>query len=317
MSKETLVKIDEVMGRIRTHPEYSASINHEFIKYLIHAAHRHSAGLEFVPGENGVGYINNITRAGEILKEEGISLVSLSQLGHIIQPVKDGEPTPKRFRLTRVNHGYSSEPVEIPERMDNFSYFLNNTDLHPVRRATEAHLGLKRIHPYLDGNSRSARLLQNFCLEQRGYTPAIIQEDEKELYLNLVRNALNDRYRGRSSLEDLSLNERLFNYFIESKVLFSAKDLEKELAQNRIYQVDLSRLSRKSIAYTVAKTLRAIGQRKGIGGIRVSLKQGKNHGKQTLKVRGNIGKRDLELYLGKSSQKQDGFKYHVAPLTRC
>lgn len=315
MSKETLTKIDKIMGRIRTHPEYSACVSRDFTKYLTHAAHRHSAGLELVPGEDGMGYLKNITQAREVLREEGISTISLSKLGHIIQPAINGDPTPTRFRLTRVNHGYSSEPAEIPERIDNFAYFLNNTDLHSVRRATEAHLGLKRIHPYLDGNSRSARLLQNFCLEQRGYAPAIINEEEKELYHNLVRNALNDRYQGRSSLENLSLAENLFNDFIESKVLLSTRALEKEMRTNRIYEIDLSRLNGKETAYSVAKTLRSVGKRKNIGGIKVSLGNG-NHKRNNLTVQGNIGRADLKQYLEKLSKSQK-FRFKVIPLTNC
>lgn len=46
--------------------------------------------------------------------------------------------------------------------------------LHPVENAALLHLNLATIHPFVDGNGRTARLLMNLALLQSGYPVTII-----------------------------------------------------------------------------------------------------------------------------------------------
>jgi Fic family protein len=48
--------------------------------------------------------------------------------------------------------------------------------------ASTAHYVCVRIHPFLDGNGRTARLLSNLILMRRGYPPIIIPVEEGETY---------------------------------------------------------------------------------------------------------------------------------------
>lgn len=315
MSKETLSAIDRIMGNVRTHPEYSDCVSRNFANYLVQESHKHSFELEKSPGDDVKTFIKNLGDARELLRTEGISKYSLPKLGHIIQPISEEKPTPSGFRTTEINFQYAPASEKIHQEMDNFEYFLNNSAIHPVKRAAEAHLELVRIHPYIDGNGRAARLLQNFCLEQRGYPQAIIKEEEKEFYIALIGNALNDRVQGKGSLESLSQSEELFHNFIESKILSSAKSLEGEMRKNRIYQVDLSRLKDMKIGYHVTNALRNKGKKESIGGIKISSGKG-NRKTQSLKVQGNIGLQDVDTYLEKLAKKYK-FKYKIKSLTDC
>ncbi|MCA9371597.1 Fic family protein [Candidatus Woesebacteria bacterium] len=63
-------------------------------------------------------------------------------------------------------------PVEVPFLMKEFIIWLNNTkeeDLHPVLKAGIAHHELVRIHPYVDGNGRLARVLATLIMFRGGY----------------------------------------------------------------------------------------------------------------------------------------------------
>lgn len=63
-------------------------------------------------------------------------------------------------------------PIEVPYLMREFLYWLNreNTDgLHPVLKAGIAHHELVRIHPFIDGNGRVARVLATLILFLGGY----------------------------------------------------------------------------------------------------------------------------------------------------
>ena len=92
-------------------------------------------------------------------------------------------------------------PKKVPDLMYNFigwikesSNFSGNTSLqnvviHPVELAAEAHYRLVTIHPFTDGNGRSARLLMNMILLMYGYPAAIIDNNERLDYINSLEKA--------------------------------------------------------------------------------------------------------------------------------
>ena len=62
------------------------------------------------------------------------------------------------------------EPFKINDLMNEFFEWLTNThDIHPVLFAVEAHTRFVSIHPFTDGNGRTARLILNLLLFQFGF----------------------------------------------------------------------------------------------------------------------------------------------------
>ena len=59
-------------------------------------------------------------------------------------------------------------------------------DFHPVVRATLLHGEFVKIHPFIDGNGRTSRLLLNFELIKTGYTPIIIKNEERAKYYDFI-----------------------------------------------------------------------------------------------------------------------------------
>ena len=81
-------------------------------------------------------------------------------------------------------------PRKVPALMDAFQDWLGGRhDLHPVARAGEAHFRLVSIHPFTDGNGRTARLLMNLMLMQQGYPPAIIRLRDRLAYIGALETA--------------------------------------------------------------------------------------------------------------------------------
>lgn len=75
-------------------------------------------------------------------------------------------------------------PTTISRRMREFTQWLEGQqEEHPVRVAAAAHYRLATIHPFVDGNGRTARLLMNLILLLNGYPMAIIQNEERIAYL--------------------------------------------------------------------------------------------------------------------------------------
>jgi Fic family protein len=55
--------------------------------------------------------------------------------------------------------------------------------------AFQAHLRLVAIHPFNDGNGRTARLLMNLLLVRDGYPPIAIRPDDRPAYLSALEQA--------------------------------------------------------------------------------------------------------------------------------
>lgn len=60
---------------------------------------------------------------------------------------------------------------------------------HPVVRASLLHGEFVKIHPFIDGNGRTSRLLLNFELIRNGYTPIIIKNEDRVTYYDALELA--------------------------------------------------------------------------------------------------------------------------------
>lgn len=89
-------------------------------------------------------------------------------------------------RIAGVNVIFPNS-AKIPGLMKDFTNWLaqKNQD-HPAKKAADAHFKLVSIHPFVDGNGRTARLLMNLILLQNGYPSAVIETKERSKYINAI-----------------------------------------------------------------------------------------------------------------------------------
>lgn len=80
---------------------------------------------------------------------------------------------------------------EIPRLMLEWESWLKEAaaELHPVVWAALAHHRLVAIHPFIDGNGRTARLVMNLLLIQKGYPPTIILRTNRRQYYQVLMRA--------------------------------------------------------------------------------------------------------------------------------
>lgn len=76
------------------------------------------------------------------------------------------------------------DPVVVPTKMRQFEKWLLDIDNQKnlLDYAALAHFKLVEIHPFLDGNGRTARLLMNLILMNKGYPPTVILKNDRMKY---------------------------------------------------------------------------------------------------------------------------------------
>lgn len=100
------------------------------------------------------------------------------------------------------------EPVMIPELMENLIREFSNKKNHPIENAALFHLKFEGIHPFVDGNGRTGRLLMNLFLMQNSYPPINVKFTDRKRYYE----AFDSYYRDGSSD---AMTEMIANYLEE------------------------------------------------------------------------------------------------------
>ncbi len=95
-----------------------------------------------------------------------------------------------QVRIVGAQH-VPPEPWEIPQHMQGWETWLRQAEqeLHPVVLAAQAHHKLVAIHPFVDGNGRTARLVMNLVLFRYGYPPTVLLRVNRRQYYNVLMQA--------------------------------------------------------------------------------------------------------------------------------
>ena len=104
------------------------------------------------------------------------------------------------------------EPFMVSKLMEDYFMFyeLNKKTMHPVLLSAEMHERLVTIHPFIDGNGRTSRLIMNLVLMQHGFPITNISGDKKNRlsYYNSLETAQveNDKNKFYDFISDAVFN---------------------------------------------------------------------------------------------------------------
>ena len=124
-------------------------------------------------------------------KEDKLSEYSIKQIHSLILKNIDDENKGKYRTTNVIISGAEHKPpqsFEVQSQMQEFikKYNENITKLHPIELASFIHIEFVKIHPFIDGNGRTSRLLMNLELIKAGFPPVVIElEDRLEYYKTL------------------------------------------------------------------------------------------------------------------------------------
>lgn len=98
-----------------------------------------------------------------------------------------------------------TEPFDIRPEMDNLIEWSRKAqkEMHPVKYAADLHYKFVTIHPFRDGNGRTARLLMSLALTENGYPVVNIMPDKasREEYMETLLDS--QKRRDPTAFEDL------------------------------------------------------------------------------------------------------------------
>ena len=93
-----------------------------------------------------------------------------------------------RYVLTDTGRHAFPSPAEVPALMGEFAAWLRQSPAVPATAFT-AHRRLVGVHPFDDGNGRTARLLMNLVLIRAGYPPVAVRPQDRAAYLAALQQA--------------------------------------------------------------------------------------------------------------------------------
>ena len=138
--------------------------------------------FEVINHKDAITYVEDLSE-----QNTPLSALHVRQIHKLVLSRIDDENA-GQYRRTQVRiagaHHIPPEAWEIPQRMDDWEAWLHQAEreLYPVALAAQAHHKLVAIHPFVDGNGRTARLVMNLVLFRYGYPPTVLLRINRRQY---------------------------------------------------------------------------------------------------------------------------------------
>jgi Fic family protein len=119
-----------------------------------------------------------------VQQREPLSEWQIRNIHHLILKNIDEQYAGRYRTLNVLISGATHTPPDhllVPEQMSRFIAAIDD-GLHPVERAARIHVDFVGIHPFVDGNGRTSRLLMNLELMKAGFPPVVIPVEQRLAY---------------------------------------------------------------------------------------------------------------------------------------
>lgn len=142
--------------------------------------------LEIINHQEAILYVEDIVRNNERFSETQIK--NIHKL--VLKGMNDefaGIYRKENVIISGANHVPPPHYL-LNDEMEIFLkwYWETGITLHPVELAAKIHTDFVKIHPFIDGNGQTARLLLNLELMKNGYPPIIIKNVKRVAYYSAI-----------------------------------------------------------------------------------------------------------------------------------
>jgi Fic family protein len=144
--------------------------------------------LEAIDHHEAIAYVRDLARRTTPLTEADVRTLHSLVVKRSAPDIAGRYADQGRYVLTDAGrHGFPS-PAEVPALMGDFAAWLRAAPVTPETAFT-AHRRLVDIHPFNDGNGRTARLLMNLVLIRGGYPPVAVRPEDRLAYIRALQQA--------------------------------------------------------------------------------------------------------------------------------
>lgn len=193
-----------------------------------------------------VSYIEKRAKEQELSVEVMLSLHKM-----LISNIRDD--IAGRFRkdkeFVRVGSHISPAPQEILERMgDMLAEYNANSHQSIVKRIARLHLAFEHAHPFIDGNGRIGRVLNNYLLIREGFVPINIKFIDRRKYYDAFKEF---DTKGKTVIMEEIVAKALTNSYHKRLAYLEGKKIVTLREYARLQKVSHSNLINKAMRQTI------------------------------------------------------------------
>ena len=169
-----------------------------------------------------IGHRDAFDYVGELVKSKTPISESIIKQIHflVLADKKDDRGVYRRVPVRIMGAQHTPvQPYLIEPRMEQLIADFCESKEHIVTKLAQFHIEFEAIHPFIDGNGRTGRLLVNLELMKAGYPPIDIKFTDRMAYYNAF-----DVYHTK---HDLSAMEKIFANYLNERLDIYLKMLKE------------------------------------------------------------------------------------------
>jgi Fic family protein len=99
----------------------------------------------------------------------------------------------RKIAVTIGDKNITTKPYLIEKEMEDLFLWYENTNISLMEKISMFHAKFEKIHPFIDGNGRTGRLILNYELIKEGYPPLILERTDRNIYYDALEVAQADK----------------------------------------------------------------------------------------------------------------------------